>query len=206
MFHPLEKELPVKPLHPSEISPFKTPLPLGISTVLCGGGMDIFPNYTIHFVLPNKSNLIYRPNILILTVHVRKQEVCFAQQFLICPTPYPLDKAASDHSPPPGVCIFFFFIILRPLNTISWILGRQLLSELFSKLIFIFVIFFPMFTVNIWFFHTDLNWQSSFFIFGLDGPSEAISKNTGSCFNTERKKVPLEETNFLYSTPKSRNG
>ena len=48
MFDPLEKELPVKPLHPSEICTFKTPLPLGISTVLRGeGGMDIFWNHTL---------------------------------------------------------------------------------------------------------------------------------------------------------------
>ena len=60
MFHPLEKELPVTTLHLSEISTFKTPLPLGISTVLGGGGegMDIFWNHTVEQKNINKQKKV----------------------------------------------------------------------------------------------------------------------------------------------------
>ena len=36
--HPLEKELPVNPLHPSEISGFKPPSPLEFPATFRGGG------------------------------------------------------------------------------------------------------------------------------------------------------------------------
>ena len=53
---------------------------------------------TIHFVLPNKSNLIYRPNVSILTMNVRTQNTCFAGTIFNLP-----------HPPTPGT---------RPLRTI----------------------------------------------------------------------------------------
>ena len=54
--------------------------------------------HSIHLNFPNKSDLTYRPNVLIL-----KQETCFARTiFQFAPPPYHRDKAASDYSPPPG--------------------------------------------------------------------------------------------------------
>ena len=44
--HPLEKELPVNPLHPSEISGLNPPSPLEFPVTFRGGGMDIFWNHT----------------------------------------------------------------------------------------------------------------------------------------------------------------
>ena len=47
---PLEKNLCKQPPSHSEIASFWTPLPLGISVALRGGGgMDIFWNYTLLF-------------------------------------------------------------------------------------------------------------------------------------------------------------
>ena len=64
MFHPLEKELTETPLPPSEISTFKTPLPLGISTILRGGeggnGYFLEPHNDISSGAGNsKKNMIF---------------------------------------------------------------------------------------------------------------------------------------------------
>ena len=46
--HPVEKELPVNPLYPLEISGFNPPSPLEFPVTFRGGGMDIFWNHTIN--------------------------------------------------------------------------------------------------------------------------------------------------------------